>query len=57
MALTENEIKILSEKLNNLEKDVKCPRCGASLKYVEYPNGIKIYCENDTEIIGCLRGI
>ena len=57
MAMNKEELTAIDKKMNNPNIDVKCPRCGKSLKYEEYSNGIKVYCESDTNIIDYLRGI
>ncbi len=57
MAMNKEELAAVDKKINNPNIDIKCPRCGKSLKYEEYPNGIKVYCESDIDITDCLRGI
>ncbi|MBQ8940580.1 MAG: hypothetical protein IJ062_02005 [Firmicutes bacterium] len=57
MAMSKEEFEAVDKKMNTPSIDVKCPRCGESLQYVEYPNGIKVYCKKDIDITDCIRGI
>ncbi len=57
MAMNDNEKNAVAEKLDFPERIVRCPRCGAELKYYEYGNSSKAYCPNDEDIKGTIRGI
>ena len=55
--MTEEEYKAMGIKLNNPEKEVRCPRCGRRLLYKEIGNSISIECETEDCIFGGLRGL
>lgn len=57
MDMNNAEKQALSEKLNNPEKIVKCPRCGNEIIYREYGNSIIVECTDKNCIHGGLRGI
>ena len=57
MVLNEKEKKAIGEKLRNPNSDVKCPRCGGDLRYVDRGASIAIICSTSRCINGGLRGI
>ena len=57
MVLNEKEKKAIGEKLRNPNSDVKCPRCGGDLRYVDRGASIAIICSTPRCINGGLRGI
>jgi hypothetical protein len=50
--MTDEENKVLIEKLYNPEKKITCPRCGNELIYEERGNSIAVECKTK----GCIRG-
>ena len=57
MKMNEKEKKALSEKLNNPEKPVICPRCGNEIIYEKRGNSIAVECKNPKCIYGGIRGL
>lgn len=57
MELNKTEKKALSEKLNNYEKEVKCPRCGNNISLHELKSGCVVKCDTEGCIYGNVRGI
>lgn len=55
--MTEEEYKAIGIKLNNPEKEVRCPRCGRRLLYKEIGNSISIESETEDCIFGGVRGL
>lgn len=47
----------LESKLEHLDKEVRCPRCGNIISYQEVGNSISIKCETDGCIFGGIRGL
>lgn len=54
--LTSDEIKALTEKLNNPCADVVCPRCGESLTFNTVGNSCEVMCPTGC-IYDCIRGL
>ena len=54
--MTEEEYKAIGIKLNNPEKEVRCPRCGEGF-FKEIGNSISIECETEDCIFGGVRGL
>ena len=57
MALSEKERAAVDKKIENPQKQVKCPRCGAEIKYTKYDTAILVKCSTDGCIKVGLRGI
>ena len=57
MAMTKAERNALSEKLNNPNKSVKCPRCGGEIIYEKRGNSIAVECTKPKCIYGGIRGL
>ena len=49
------ERKALNEKLNNPQKDVRCPRCGNIINYDKRGNSIAVECATKDCIYGGIR--
>ena len=57
MVLNDKEKEALNEKLNNPDKEVRCPRCGNENVYEERENSIAVECKTPTCIYGGIRGL
>lgn len=57
MVMNDMERKAITEKLNNPQKTVKCPRCGNEIIYEERGNSIAIECKTPKCIFGGVRGL
>jgi len=55
--MTERDYEILDEKLNNPEKEVRCPRCGNEIIYEKRGNSIAVGCKTKGCIYGGIRGL
>lgn len=55
--MTEKDYKVLDEKLNNPQKEVKCPRCGNEIIYERRGNSIAVECRTKDCIYGGIRGL
>lgn len=54
---TEAEIKAIDKKMQRPSEDVRCPRCGAALRFMEYGNSCEVKCETKNCIKASSRGI
>lgn len=54
--MTEEDYKALDQKLNNPEKEVKCPRCGNDIIYEKRGNSVAVECKTKNCIYGGIRG-
>lgn len=57
ITISKEEYKILGEKLNNPQKEVKCPRCGNDIIYKEIGNSISVECKTKGCIYSAIRGL
>lgn len=57
MVMNKAEHKALQEKLENPEKDIKCPRCGNKLIVEKRGNSIAVECKTKDCIYGGIRGL
>lgn len=57
MVMTKEERMALRDKLENPQKDVKCPRCGKEIIYERRGNSIAVECKSPKCIYGGLRGL
>lgn len=57
MVLTNEERNALNKKLENPKQPIKCPRCGAAIKYQEFPTAFVAKCTTEGCIKKSLRGI
>ena len=57
MVLNDKEKEALNEKLNNPDKEVRCPRCGNENVYEERENSIAVECKTPTCIYGGIIGL
>ena len=55
--MTEEDYKVLDEKLKNPEKTVKYPRCGNEIIYEKRGNSIAVECKSPNCIFGGIRGL
>lgn len=55
--MTEEDYKALDQKLNNPEKEVKCPRCGNDIIYEKRGNSVAVECKTKNCIYGGIRGL
>ena len=57
MVLTENKKVALYAKMDNPDKEVKCPRCGNEIIYVVRGTSISVECKTPNCIFIGVRGI
>lgn len=57
MGMTKQEREAVDRKFDNPKSIVKCPRCGAELKYEKYPTAASVKCESQGCIKVTIRGI
>lgn len=57
MVMSDVEKKALTEKIDNPNRIVKCPRCGNEIIRKEFGNSILVKCSTENCIKGSLRGI
>lgn len=57
VTMNEKDHNALTEKLNNPEKAVKCPRCGNEIIYEKRGNSIAVECKTKNCIYGGIRGL
>lgn len=55
--MTNEEILTLEEKMNHPEKEVRCPRCGNLIDYVDGGNWSRFFCRTEGCIESSVRGI
>lgn len=57
MVMNKSETEAIKDKLNNPEKNVKCPRCGNEIIYEKRGNSIAVECKTKNCIYGGIRGL
>lgn len=55
--MTDEESAALDEKMNHPEKEVRCPRCGNLIDFVDGGNWSKFFCKTEGCIECSIRGI
>lgn len=55
--MNERDYEALEEKMNNPEKEVRCPRCGNEIIYEVRGNSIAVECKTEKCIYGGIRGL
>lgn len=55
--MTEKDYEVLDEKLNNPQKEVRCPRCGNEIIYEKRGNSTAVECKTKGCIYGGIRGL
>ena len=54
---SDEEIEVLTRKLEHPDEEVICPRCGNRLIYTEYNCGCKVECKTKGCIRDAIRGL
>lgn len=55
--MNDKDYEALDEKMNNPQKDVRCPRCGNKIIYEKRGNSIAVECKTKGCIFGGVRGL
>lgn len=55
--LTNEEILAIEEKMNHPEREVRCPRCGNLIDYIDGVSGSSFVCRTEGCIESNVRGI
>lgn len=57
VTMTDKDYEALDEKLNNPDKEVRCPRCGNEIIFEKRGNSIAVECKTSGCIYGGIRGL
>ena len=57
VTMNDKDYEALDEKMNNPQKDVRCPRCGNKIIYEKRGNSFAVECKTKGCIFGGVRGL